>query len=211
MGSWCFPRPDEICNPSSSGSVLGSPPSWSCLECTQEASYQTPNHLIWLHPTWRSSSSIPRSVWIFLTHSGVIRSAEKEMEHFREYGPNLWNQTWVVRSRGKVWWPGLVPWDLAKKNIGTQPGKTTWSLNLWANHPQRRATGLGAICAGWRAKVRTWASWHLASHIGSNWSIHMSFLMELMERDFIDMLVIGLQTQTWVRKMCSNGIWWKSR
>lgn len=116
--------------PASSGSVLGSPPSWSCLECTQEASYQTPNHLIWLHPTWRSSSSIPRSVWIFLTHSGVIRSAEKEMEHFREYGPNLWNQTWVVRSRGKVWWPGLVPWDLAKKNIGTQPGKTTWSYDL---------------------------------------------------------------------------------
>lgn len=51
--------------PASSGSVLGSPPSWSCLECTQEASYQTPNHLIWLHPTWRSSSSIPRSVWMF--------------------------------------------------------------------------------------------------------------------------------------------------
>ena len=57
------------------------------------------------------------------THSGVIWSPEKQMEHLCENAPHLWNQTWVGRSWVKVWWLCLVPWDLAKKNIGT----TTWS------------------------------------------------------------------------------------
>ena len=57
------------------------------------------------------------------THSGVIWSPEKEMEHLCENAPHLWNQTWVGRSWAKVWWLCLVPWDLAEKNIDT----TTWS------------------------------------------------------------------------------------
>ena len=109
-----------------SGSVLGSPPSWLCLKCSQEASYQTPNHLIWLHLTWRSSSSMPKSVWMFLNHSGVL-DRKKRWSTFVKMGPTSGTRLewWghEQRSGGRALFHGTWP----KKNIGTQPGKTTWS------------------------------------------------------------------------------------